>query len=101
MKIAIIILTYFIFSLPVSAAEEKTIQDLMLISKFTGVCGVMQQMGAFQSSTKMPGGAQFIERFWKAEFARLGKTQEQFFQECEASIATYTNLWAASETEKK
>lgn len=101
MKIALVALSLLTLHFPARASEEKSVQDLMLVSKMTGVCGVMQQMGAFQSSTQMPGGAEFIERFWKKEFARLGKTQAQFFKECETSIALYTQLWAASEPAKK
>lgn len=83
-----------------TAAEQDSAQDLLVISKMAGVCGVMQQMAAFQTSTKMPGGAEFIERFWRTEFARLGKSQEQFFRECEQSIALYAQMWSASEAQK-
>ena len=83
------------------ANEESSLQDMLLVSKMTGVCGVMQQMAAFQSSTKMSGGSEFIERFWRTEFARLGKSQETFFKECEDSIAAYNQLWHASEQLKK
>jgi len=61
----------------------------MIVSKMTGVCGVMFQMADFQNSTQMPGGTNFIARFWKTEFARLGKTQEEFLKECKESISTY------------
>lgn len=86
--------------LQATSSENKSMQDLMLVSKVAGVCGVMQQMAQFQSSTKMPGGAEFTERFWKTEFARLGKTQAQFFKECEESIAIYNQLWEASNIRK-
>jgi hypothetical protein len=79
------------------ASEDLSLQDMILVSKMTGVCGVMQQMAAFQSVTKMPGGSEFIERFWRTEFSRLGKSQETFFKECEGSIAAYNQLWHASE----
>ena len=58
-------------------------------------------MASFQSATRMPGGSEFTERFWRTEFARLGKTQEIFFEECEGSIATYNQLWQALEPSKK
>ena len=95
MKIIAIALLLTSMSLQVPATESKSVQDLMLVSKVAGVCGVMQQMAQFQSATKMPGGADFIERFWRTEFARLGKSQAQFFKECEESIALYTQLWEA------
>jgi len=82
---------------PVRAADGALgTSDVLALSKMTGVCGVMQQMAAFQSSTKMPGGDEFIIRFWTAEFARLGKTQGQFISECESSISVYDKLWAAA-----
>lgn len=84
-----------LLSFPATAGDSSAIQHLALVSKFAGVCGVMQQMAAFQRTTQMPGGAQFIERFWKTEFARLGKTQATFFRECEAAIAAYGEITEA------
>lgn len=84
-----------------NAGDEASIQDMLLVSKMTGVCGVMQQMAAFQSSTKIPGGSEFTKRFWQTEFARLGKSQETFLKECEGSIAAYNQLWQASEELQK
>ncbi|MFM5646352.1 hypothetical protein [Aeromonas caviae] len=84
-----------------NAGDEASIQDMLLVSKMTGICGVMQQMAAFQSSTKMPSGSEFIKRFWQTEFARLGKSQETFLKECEGSIAAYNQLWQASEELQK
>jgi hypothetical protein len=101
MKILTVAVLVASAALPAQSNENKSVQDLMVLSKFTGVCGVMQQMGLFQTTTKMTGGAEFIERFWKTEFARLGKSQAQFFKECEESIALYTQLWEASEPEKR
>jgi hypothetical protein len=69
--------------------DDNPALDLMVISKMTGVCGVMFQMAEFQRSTQMLGGTNFIARFWKTEFARLGKTQEQFLEECKMSISAY------------
>ena len=37
----------------------------------------------------MPGGNKFMHRFWSTEFARLGKTQEQFISECTSSTQIY------------
>jgi hypothetical protein len=83
------------------AEGEASLQDMILVSKMAGVCGVMQQMATFQETTQMPGGNEFIERFWKTEFARLGKSQATFFKECESSIAIYNQLWQASEKLEK
>lgn len=77
------------------------LQEILAISKTAGVCGVMQQMVAFQSTTKMPGGDEFIVRFWTTEFARLGKSQEQFIRECELAIARYDAYWKAFDASAK
>lgn len=78
-----------------AANDGEDLQVILAISKTAGVCGVMQQMAAFQSTTKMPGGDDFVLRFWTTEFARLGKSQEQFFRECEFAIARYDAYWKA------
>jgi hypothetical protein len=83
-----------------AANEDRGVQDLLILSKFTGVCGVMQQMASFQLATKMPGGDEFIARFWRTEFARLGKSQDQFLKECEQSIAAYDKFYKLSEPAK-
>jgi hypothetical protein len=101
MKKSLVPLMLLVFVCSAHASEEASLQDMILVSKMAGVCGVMQQMASFQSTTKMPGGSEFIERFWRTEFARLGKTQETFFKECEGSIAAYNQLWQASEQLKK
>lgn len=63
----------------------------------SGVCGVMQQMVAFQQTTKMRSGDEFIARYWQTEFARLGKSQEAFIRKCEGSISAYDKFWRLSE----
>ncbi len=99
----ILLFPFFVlgFACSAHASEESSLQDMILVSKMAGVCGVMQQMASFQSTTKMPGGSEFIERFWRTEFARLGKSQETFFKECEGSIAAYNQLWQESEQLQK
>ncbi len=49
-----------------------------------------KQLTAFQESTKMLGGDEFILRFVNTEAARLGKTVPQFLSECQSSVAIYT-----------
>jgi hypothetical protein len=80
-----------------AANNTPDVQDLLILSKFSGVCGVMQQMVLFQQATKMLGGDEFIARFWRTEFARLGKSQEQFLKECELSIANYDKFYKLAE----
>lgn len=81
-----------------SFSEEsgtKEIISLLISAKATGMCGTLKQLAAFQESTKMPGGDEFLVRFINTEVARLGKTQEQFFSECQVAVATYTRTMKA------
>jgi hypothetical protein len=50
-----------------------------------------------QKTTKMPGGDDFVVRFWSVEAARLGMSVEQLSQKCSESIAAYDRLWDAAE----
>jgi hypothetical protein len=98
---SVVALAYLGCTGPVHAKEENIASQLMVISKMTGACGVMQQMASFQRTTQMPGGTEFIERFWRTEFARLGKTQAQFIKECEQAIEIYERYTTALEQTKK
>lgn len=97
-RVAIVALGIGILLSAQAADNTPGAQDVLVLSKMAGVCGVMQQMVAFQQSTKMPGGDEFIARFWRTEFARLGKSQDQFIKECEGSIAAYEKFWNLSES---
>ena len=86
------------FTANANDGKGKSALDLMMVSKMTGVCGVMpSRWRLFQSSTQMSGGNEFIARFWRTEFARLGISQETFLKECKESIATYNQLWQSFE----
>ncbi|MDO9177106.1 MAG: hypothetical protein Q7U16_02090 [Agitococcus sp.] len=98
MKIYLKVVILMFFSMCSIVSKASDVQDLLVISKMTGVCGVMQQMVAFQKVTKMKGGDEFINRFWQMEFARLGKSQETFIKECEGSIAAYDKMWSLAES---
>jgi hypothetical protein len=87
--------------LPAQAGVAIDVQDILAVSKFAGACGVMQQMVAFQTTTKMQGGDEFIARFWTTEFARLGKSKEAFIAQCEGSVSAYDKWWAQSEEGRK
>nr|WP_294971551.1 hypothetical protein [uncultured Pseudomonas sp.] len=81
-----------------ASAGDNVVQDMMVVSKMTGACGIAQQMAEFQRTTQMPGGDEFVARFWKTEFARLGVTQEEYIKNCEKSFELYSNYWKTSET---
>ena len=63
--------------------------DLMVSAKFSGGCGIITQMAAFQESTKMPGGDEFLGRFLKTESARLGMSLKQYLEQCRQSTEIY------------
>lgn len=90
MKLILIVLMVFI-SHDVKANEEnEPLIELLIASKATGMCGNIQQMLAFQESTQMNGGDEFIARFVSTEAARLGKTVSEFVAQCDAAIEIYT-----------
>ena len=79
------------FVLSVHANEDnEPLINLLVASKATGMCGNIQQMVAFQESTQMDGGDEFISRFVSTEAARLGKTVPEFVAQCDSAIAIYT-----------
>jgi len=98
MKLLASIILVLISTAALSATKEddenmKFVQDLMLASKWTGMCGVYQQMSAFQESTKMTEGDEFIRRFVNTELARLDITQQQFIDYCKKASATYNKYY--------
>jgi len=74
----------------INANDNDPLIDLLIVAKATGMCGTIKQLTAFQESTKMPGGDEFILRFVNTEAARLGKTVPQFLSECQSSVGIYT-----------
>lgn len=98
-------LIHLIFILPcfsaISAKNDdadnlKFMQDLMLSSKWAGVCGTYKQMTAFQDVTKMNGGDEFIRRFINTEMARLDMTQQQLIDICNKATNTYSEFYNLS-----
>lgn len=94
MKLVIAISLITISFVSTAATQEpkdntKFIQDLMLYSKWAGMCGTLKQMGSFQESTKMPGGDEFIARFLATEQARLNISPQQLLDVCEKATSAY------------
>lgn len=83
-RIAILLILFF--STIVCAKQKsdngdlKGLQELMITSKFAGMCGTIKQMATFQESTKMPGGDEFLQRFLTTEQARLGMNPQGFLK---------------------
>lgn len=73
-------------------------QGILAVSKIAGACGILDQMIDFQKKTKMPGGDEFVTRFWQTEAARQGKTVEKMSSDCDDAILGYDKMWKASES---
>jgi hypothetical protein len=84
-------------ALPSVAQNELSSQGILAIAKMAGACGILDSMIQMQKTTKMPGGDEFVTRFWSVEAARLGMTVEQLSQRCNESIGAYNKLWNAVE----
>lgn len=88
-------------ALPASANDGDSplrgIQDVLVIAKMTGACGILDSLIQFQAATKMPGGDEFIARFWSVEAARLGWSAEEMMEKCKFSVSTYDTIWSVSE----
>lgn len=83
------------------AAEQSSrdfIQEVLATGKMAGACGIIQLQIQFQANTNMPGGADFVERFVSTEAARLGKSSDEYMNNCAMSISTYSRMWELSET---
>jgi hypothetical protein len=66
---------------------------LLVTAKFSGGCGIITQMAAFQQTTKMRGGDEFLERFINTESARLGMTLKQYLEQCRKSSEVYQSYY--------
>lgn len=82
--------------IPISAEAEnidtKFISEALIEAKVTGMCGALKQMAAFQETTKMKGGDDFIFRFYSTEAARLGQSLQEFLLRCESATKNYAEL---------
>jgi len=89
-----ILLLAIILSSSVSSvsAKESEVSGVMAAAKFSGGCGIFRQMFIFQESTQMPGGEDFIMRFLNTETARLGYSQEEYFEICKKSTEMYKEI---------
>lgn len=89
------------FNVAANAEEKVDPQGVLAIAKITGACGIMDEMISFQKKTKLPGGDDFVARFWQAESARQGKTVQQMSDDCNKAIGAYDNLWKSMEPQKQ
>ncbi|MEW8442024.1 MAG: hypothetical protein AB2689_28085, partial [Candidatus Thiodiazotropha taylori] len=72
-------------------------QEVLVVAKIAGACGILDSIINFQKTTKMPGGDEFVSRFWSVEAARMGISIEQLSQRCDKAVVMYDKLWGAME----
>ena len=91
-------LVFCLFINHAHAEDDLSVQEFMATSKFAGACGILDSMIYFQKTTQMPGGDDFVTRFWTVEAARLGTSLQEYSDRCNQSIAVYNKLWKAVES---
>ncbi len=86
------------------AAEEssgQTVQEVLAVAKIAGACGILDSQIHFQKTTKMPGGDEFVSRFWAVEAARLGLSIQQLSERCNSAVTIYDEFWKSMEPESR
>ena len=97
-----LLLFVIVFSNAITRADDlSTVQGTLAVAKFTGGCGILESMVNFQKATQMPGGGDFITRFWTTEAARLGFSMQQYVDNCNKSTEMYNQIWKAADTPKQ
>jgi hypothetical protein len=74
------------------AKDEAAFQDVLSVAEMAGACFILDAQIGFQQKNKPAGGGVFIQQFWDAEAARLGKTREQYLKDCTAAMKAYTKM---------
>ena len=92
------LLIALICSSPANAEGDLSPQGILAVAKIAGACGILDSTIHFQKTTQMPGGDDFISRFWVAEAARLGLSMQEYSDRCNQAIALYDKLWNAMES---
>jgi len=86
---------------PSHAADDLSPQGVLSVAKMAGACGILDSMIQLQKTTKLPGGDEFVTRFWSVEAARLGYSVQQLSDVCDKSIEVYNRLLSAAEERKQ
>ncbi len=89
-----------ILLLSTSVQADEGLVEVLVVSKMTGLCGAMNQQARFQTTTKMEGGDEFVDRFWSVEAARLGMSVPEFLAACTKVIKTYEAYYKALTTKQ-
>ena len=69
-------------------------REILAVGKMSGACGIFKLQIDFQENTLMPGGIEFIERFWTTEAARLGVSLQDYAKHCGESVEAHKRFSA-------
>ena len=72
--------------------DADMINALIVKAKVAGTCGAMSQLSNFQRTTNMPGGDEFVLRFFRTEATRLGMDLKQFLESCDKITKEYAAI---------
>jgi hypothetical protein len=100
----LVVLPLLTIPLSVSHSDQESQgsgQEVLAVAKIAGACGILDSIIHFQKTTRMPGGDEFVSRFWSTEAARMGMSVEQLSQRCDRAVTMYDQIWSAFEPEIK
>ena len=103
-KLVFIRLLFFVIvssSAITRADDSNTVQGVLAVAKFTGGCSILESMVNFQKATQMPGGDDFIARFWTTEAARVSFSMQEYIDRCNKSTEMYNQIRNAADTPKQ
>jgi predicted outer membrane protein len=94
---------FLLLLLPSISYADTNGADLKVLAtaKIAGACGILDSMISFQKTTKMPGGDEFVSRFWSVEAARLGISVQELAQRCDKAVVMYDHMWALMDAKTK
>jgi hypothetical protein len=98
-----LVIAVLLFTSTISASANSrdnkalSLQKIMAMAKIAGACGILDQQIAFQKTTRLDGGENFITRFWLAESARLALPFDDFVKVCQNAISDYDRIFKTIE----
>ncbi|HYD63074.1 MAG TPA: hypothetical protein VEC35_22155 [Noviherbaspirillum sp.] len=76
--------------------QRPTLQEVLLLGKFNGNCGMLRQLADFQKTANIAGADELLSRFTVAEAERLGCTTADYIERCQRAAAVYNYIWDES-----
>jgi hypothetical protein len=73
-------------------AQDVTVREIIASTKFAGTCATLLSAANFAEKTNMPGGREFVQRFWANEAARAGETPQSLLSACRDAFSVYSRI---------